>query len=351
MPTPAGGFPRILFNRELLRQGMTDTLQALHDGVDDPNKFYVVVSGGNGAVMRTHSLIRQTLGDYINLDPSAIQLGTPPTSENGPSPILWLVAGIPAHLARRILAKPTRSTAAITLYPIPYEIPVTGFWSGASTECLTSDISGSVTDHAPPQVLLHEALISNSSPRSFDESTGSHRNIGLGSAFSIGSQATHRTPQTDWMIYCFSFRWNPLIATGSALGGSGTPSARAVRSNSAEVMTETGKLCSQNFSGDNPNARILKTGLENENSIIRGAVEASTYPLPTQPATTTIKRRLINLTHSNSEKSTDLQQFKARQDSVDEHLPTYCRWSGLTPAKWMDKRDLHALSGTTLSVL
>ncbi|KAJ6483347.1 hypothetical protein C8R45DRAFT_931958 [Mycena sanguinolenta] len=123
---PPGGFPGIVYNRDLLFQGMPANLQTLHDDVPHP-KFYVVVSGGNGAVVRTHGLIREALGEYINFDTTAIQLGTPPTPESGPSPVVWLVAGIPAPLAQVILGRPAISSQAITLYPIPYDVPIVGY--------------------------------------------------------------------------------------------------------------------------------------------------------------------------------------------------------------------------------
>ncbi|KAJ6505420.1 hypothetical protein C8R45DRAFT_1091150 [Mycena sanguinolenta] len=126
MPTPAEGFPHIVYSWDHLTQGMSEGLRSLHDAVPHP-KFYVIVSGRNGAAMRTHGLIRQALGNYLNIDPTSVQLGTPPTPENGPSPMLWLVAGIAAPLAEAALAKPVLASEAITLYPIPYEIPIIGF--------------------------------------------------------------------------------------------------------------------------------------------------------------------------------------------------------------------------------
>ncbi|KAJ6468895.1 hypothetical protein C8R45DRAFT_1105523 [Mycena sanguinolenta] len=123
---PPGGFPGIVYSRDLLFQGMPANLQALHDDVPHP-KFYVVVSGGNGAVVRTHGLICKALGNYINFDTTAIQLGTPPTPESGPSPIVWLVAGIPTPLTQVILGRPAISSRAITLYPVPYDVPIVGY--------------------------------------------------------------------------------------------------------------------------------------------------------------------------------------------------------------------------------
>jgi hypothetical protein len=77
--------------------------------------------------MRTHAHIRDAIGNFININPTDFQLGTPPTVESGPSPTLWLVAGIPADLAQAILAKKVLSSTRITLFSIPYEMPVNGF--------------------------------------------------------------------------------------------------------------------------------------------------------------------------------------------------------------------------------
>jgi hypothetical protein len=87
----------------------------------------LTVSGGNGAVMRTHGLIREAIGNYINIDPADFMLGTPPTTTNGTSPALWLAANIPGHLAQTIVDARIISSTPITLYTLPYELPVNGF--------------------------------------------------------------------------------------------------------------------------------------------------------------------------------------------------------------------------------
>jgi hypothetical protein len=125
-PTPAGGFPDIWYQPEPLLHGTPPQLTQLRDEVDHP-KFYVVVSGGNGSTARTHGRIRDSISNRINVAPDSFILGTPPTAANGTSPALWLVAGIPAHLAQDLLDSQSISSSAITLYPIPYEIPVNGF--------------------------------------------------------------------------------------------------------------------------------------------------------------------------------------------------------------------------------
>ncbi|KAJ7698513.1 hypothetical protein B0H14DRAFT_3528835 [Mycena olivaceomarginata] len=125
-PTPPGGFPEVVYSSALLTQGMPPGLMQLYNDVPDP-KFFVVVSGGNGAIIQTHGLIRVAIGDYLNVDPTSFHLGTPPTSENGPSSVLWLVAGLPPHLAQAVLDRPALSSCPITLFTIPFSMPVIGF--------------------------------------------------------------------------------------------------------------------------------------------------------------------------------------------------------------------------------
>ncbi|KAF8164233.1 hypothetical protein K438DRAFT_1984750 [Mycena galopus ATCC 62051] len=125
-PTPQDGFPTVVYSHALLVQGMPPGLMQLYDEVPPP-KFFVVASGGNGATMQTHGLIRAAIGDFINVDPGSFHLGTPPSAEHGPSPILWLVVGLPLHLAQAILEKRALASRRITLFVIPYDMPVIGF--------------------------------------------------------------------------------------------------------------------------------------------------------------------------------------------------------------------------------
>ncbi|KAJ7264347.1 hypothetical protein C8J57DRAFT_1332349 [Mycena rebaudengoi] len=78
-------------------------------------KFFIVVSGGNGAVMRTHGLIPVSHSE------------TPPTTTNGTSPALWLVADIPNNLTQAIVDNRIISSSSTTLFPLPYDMPVIGF--------------------------------------------------------------------------------------------------------------------------------------------------------------------------------------------------------------------------------
>ncbi|KAJ6547758.1 hypothetical protein DFH09DRAFT_1320727 [Mycena vulgaris] len=86
-PTPAGGFPATIYSPELLLQGVPADLIQMYEAVPFP-KFFLLVSGGNGAVMRTHGLICDAIGNFINVDPTSLTLGTPPTTANGTSPSL-----------------------------------------------------------------------------------------------------------------------------------------------------------------------------------------------------------------------------------------------------------------------
>ncbi|KAJ7342327.1 hypothetical protein DFH08DRAFT_1011789 [Mycena albidolilacea] len=97
-----------------------------YEEVSSP-KFFLVVSGGNGAVMRTHGLIREAIANYINIDPTTFTLGTPPTAANGSSPTLWLAADIPDPLAQGIVDARILSSTNTTLYTLPYNMPVIGF--------------------------------------------------------------------------------------------------------------------------------------------------------------------------------------------------------------------------------
>lgn len=98
----------------------------MYEAVPFP-KFFLVVSGGNGAVMKTHGLIRDAIGNFINIDAAGFTLGTPPTATNGTSPSLWLAADIPGQLTQAILDTLILSSAGITLYALPYNMPVIGF--------------------------------------------------------------------------------------------------------------------------------------------------------------------------------------------------------------------------------
>ncbi|KAJ7693071.1 hypothetical protein B0H17DRAFT_1132775 [Mycena rosella] len=125
-PTPAGGFHTIIYSPEQLLHGVPPDLTRMYEDVAG-HKFFIVVSGGNGAVMRTHGLIRQALGDRVNIDPTSFTLGTPPTAPNGTSPALWLIADIPPQLAQALIDDQVISSSNITLFPIPYDMPVIGY--------------------------------------------------------------------------------------------------------------------------------------------------------------------------------------------------------------------------------
>ncbi|KAF7345029.1 hypothetical protein MVEN_01665700 [Mycena venus] len=106
--------------------GVPPDLIAMYEAVAHP-KFFLVVSGGNGAVMKTHGLIRKAIGSFINIDPTSFTLGTPPTAANGTSPALWLVADLQDYLAQAILDTRILCSSKITLFALPYDMPVIGF--------------------------------------------------------------------------------------------------------------------------------------------------------------------------------------------------------------------------------
>ncbi|KAJ7757380.1 hypothetical protein DFH07DRAFT_772862 [Mycena maculata] len=140
-PTPAGGFPNIIYSAEQLLAGILDILLQKYDEVNHP-KFFIVVSGGNGTLMRTHGLIREAIGGFINIDPTSFTLGTPPTASNGSSPALWLAADIRDDLVQGIVNNRIISSANITLYPLPYNMPVSGFIGVFSSFTLPNSDTG-----------------------------------------------------------------------------------------------------------------------------------------------------------------------------------------------------------------
>ncbi|KAJ7833240.1 hypothetical protein B0H14DRAFT_2591601 [Mycena olivaceomarginata] len=123
---PPACFPSIMYSPEQLLQGVPADLVQMYKDVGFP-KFFLVVSGGNGAVMRTHGLIHEAIANYINIDPTTFTLGTPPTAANGSSPTLWLAADIPDPLAQGLVDARILSSTNITLYTLPYNMPIIGF--------------------------------------------------------------------------------------------------------------------------------------------------------------------------------------------------------------------------------
>ncbi|KAF7366133.1 hypothetical protein MVEN_00490200 [Mycena venus] len=123
---PSNGFPELVYSPELLLLGVPPDLIAMYKAVAHP-KFFLVVSGGNGAVMKTHGLIREAIGNFINIDPTSFTLGTPPTAANGTSPALWLVTDLPGYLAQAILDTRILCSSKITLFALPYDMPVISF--------------------------------------------------------------------------------------------------------------------------------------------------------------------------------------------------------------------------------
>ncbi|KAJ7820212.1 hypothetical protein B0H14DRAFT_2600078 [Mycena olivaceomarginata] len=90
-------------------------------------KFFLVMSGSNGVVMKTHRLICKAISNYININPTAFTLGTLPTAANRSSPTLWLVANIPDPLAQVVVDAHMLSSTNITIYTLPYNMPVMSF--------------------------------------------------------------------------------------------------------------------------------------------------------------------------------------------------------------------------------
>ncbi|KAJ7805497.1 hypothetical protein B0H13DRAFT_2387674 [Mycena leptocephala] len=161
-PTPAGGFAGIIYEPLQLLQGIPPELILLYEGVPFP-KIFLVVSGGNGAVMRTHSRIRDTIGNFVNVDPTSFTLSTPPTAANGTSSALWLLADLPGPLAQTVLNNCVLSSTAISLYSLPYEIPVVGFVGVFAGFTLPNSDTGANAVHD----LIRTVLQNNSKIREF----------------------------------------------------------------------------------------------------------------------------------------------------------------------------------------
>jgi hypothetical protein len=134
----------------------------MYEGVPAP-KVFMTVSGGNGAIMRTHSRIRAAIGDFVNVDPTSFTLSTPPTAANGTSSALWLLAGLPGLLTQTILDNRILSTTAITLYPLPYELPIIGFLGVFAGFTLPNSDNGANA----ARDLIRTALRNNSEIREF----------------------------------------------------------------------------------------------------------------------------------------------------------------------------------------
>jgi hypothetical protein len=125
-PTPAGGFASIIYEPLQLLLVVPPELIQMYEGVPAP-KVFMTVSGGNGAITRTHGHIRAAIGNFVNVDPTSFTLSTPPTAANSTSSALWLLAGLPGPLTQMILDNRVLSTTTITLYPLPYKLPIVGF--------------------------------------------------------------------------------------------------------------------------------------------------------------------------------------------------------------------------------
>ncbi|KAJ7902917.1 hypothetical protein B0H13DRAFT_1882417 [Mycena leptocephala] len=161
-PTPAGGFACIVYEPLQLLQGIPPELILLYEGVPFP-KIFLVVSGGNGAVMRTHGRIRDAIGNFINVDPTSFTLSTPPTAANGTSSPLWLLADLPGPLTQAVLDNRVLSSTAITLYPLPYDIPIAGFVGVFAGFTLPNSDAGANA----ARDLIRAALRNNSEIREF----------------------------------------------------------------------------------------------------------------------------------------------------------------------------------------
>ncbi|KAJ7808177.1 hypothetical protein B0H14DRAFT_3482576 [Mycena olivaceomarginata] len=147
-PTPPGGFPEVVYSSALLTQGMPPGLMQLYSDVPDP-KFFVVPSATTSTWTRRVSTSVHT-----------------PNLRERPSSVLWLVAGLPPHLAQAVLDRPALSSRPITLFTIPFSMPVIGFIGTFAIQA-NGDINEFVRTHRDafgPQVSADQAwhIFSNS---------------------------------------------------------------------------------------------------------------------------------------------------------------------------------------------
>ncbi|KAF8174330.1 hypothetical protein K438DRAFT_1980355 [Mycena galopus ATCC 62051] len=118
------GFPPIVYSHTLLTQGIPPNLMQMYQEVPGPN------------------LIHNSISNAIDIEPTNFQLGTPPTADNGTTSSLWLVAGIPEHLAATVLTYPFLSSGRITIYPLPFNLPVNGFVGTFTDFTLPNNLKG-----------------------------------------------------------------------------------------------------------------------------------------------------------------------------------------------------------------
>ncbi|KAF8169614.1 hypothetical protein K438DRAFT_227717 [Mycena galopus ATCC 62051] len=112
------GFTPIIYSRTLLMQGMPLNLMQLYNEVPHP-KFFITVSGGNGVVLQTHGLIRESISDAINIGAADFQLGTPPLRTTAPPPCSGLWPESRSTSPPRSSATPSCRLAASLSSPSP----------------------------------------------------------------------------------------------------------------------------------------------------------------------------------------------------------------------------------------
>ncbi|KAJ7850761.1 hypothetical protein B0H13DRAFT_2360541 [Mycena leptocephala] len=136
-PNPAGGYPDIVYSPTLLWQGVPEDLRALYGTVANP-KFFLVVSGGTDRPCgRTPSYATHR--------------------REWPQPRPLACRSIPLHLAQAILAKRVLSSTRITIFPVPYEMPVNGFIGTYGGLTLPDTVAGA----AAAQRLFQDAARAN----------------------------------------------------------------------------------------------------------------------------------------------------------------------------------------------
>ncbi|KAJ7907792.1 hypothetical protein B0H13DRAFT_1879246 [Mycena leptocephala] len=126
--TPPGGYPIMVYSADGMINTIPANLFVMYEAVPILNSFCAV--------------IRDAIANLINIEPGDFTLSTPPTAANGTSPDLWLVAGIPAHLAQAIIDQQIISSSRITFFAFPYEMPIVGFVGVFAGFTLPNNVTG-----------------------------------------------------------------------------------------------------------------------------------------------------------------------------------------------------------------
>ncbi|KAJ6630376.1 hypothetical protein B0H10DRAFT_2208040 [Mycena sp. CBHHK59/15] len=175
-PTPLGRFPDLVYLPEALHHGVPAALEEMNDAVGQP-KFYLVASGGNNNVLWMHGVIRDTVGNCLNIDPTDFTLGTLPTAANG----------APQRVRHIVLRHHP-------FFALPYDMPIVGFVGIFSGFTLPNSNDGALV----AQDLLRTAIAHNDKISQFVQL---HR-------LAYGN---HISDQEVWLVFLASIHIESLV--------------------------------------------------------------------------------------------------------------------------------------------